>query len=77
MLTLPLLSTIAPVREEYIRLNATLLLAIVAFALAAGAIFYLRRRVRTLAMMVVVVPLLAAGTLLLLLDLSLQLPPLA
>lgn len=58
-------------------LNATLLLALVAFALAAGALVYLRRRVRTLAIVVVVAPLVAAGTLLLLLDLSLLLPPLA
>ncbi len=58
-------------------LNTTLLLALLAFALAAGTAVYLRRRVRTLAMMFVVVPLTAAGALLLLLDLSLLLPPLA
>jgi sortase A len=57
--------------------NGSLLLALAAFALAGLAIFYLRRRVGRLAMIVVVVPLIAAGALLLLLDLSLLLPPLA
>jgi hypothetical protein len=57
--------------------NAYLLLAALAFALAAAAFWYLRRRsAGPVAVAVVLVPLLAAGAAFLLLDLTLMLPPL-
>jgi sortase A len=56
--------------------NVTLLAAIIAFGLGAGAVLYLRRRAGPLAVGVAVVPLLALGALLLMLDLDLLLPPL-
>lgn len=56
--------------------NLTLLVALVAFALAAGAAVYMRNRSGIVARVVVVVPLIAVGTLCLLLDLDLLLPPL-
>jgi sortase A len=56
--------------------NTTLLLAVVAFALAIGAAIFMRHRSGVAARVVVVVPLLTMGTLCLLLDLDLLLPPL-
>jgi sortase A len=56
--------------------NLVALMALVAFALAAGAAVYLRGRSGRGARLVVVLPLIAAGTLCLLLDLDLLLPPL-
>ncbi len=66
----------APASGPSVVFNLTLLMAVLAFALAAGAHRYLRTRSGTFARAVVVLPLVVAGVLCLLLNLDLLFPPL-